>query len=165
LTVEKLLKLVNIPNPLAASLSVSSASTSKQQSSTQQQYELDACPILLAMIRNLASQDNEQAEQNGLAVLKFLHQLYRRKCEFFNYAQTVEYLSFLCAIVFPPALSNQISFDLPSTFFRQKNVNNEESVSPNTSLDPLIGKKKRKFTLNFSRSIDFCPKFNSISCL
>ncbi|CAF3844508.1 unnamed protein product [Rotaria magnacalcarata] len=147
LTVEKLLKLVNIPNPLAASLSVSSASTSKQQSSTQQQYELDACPILLAMIRNLASQDNEQAEQNGLAVLKFLHQLYRRKCEFFNYAQTVEYLSFLCAIVFPPALSNQISFDLPSTFFRQKNVNNEESVSPNTSLDPLIAAFTSNVTL------------------
>lgn len=52
-------------------------------------------------------QDNEQAEQNGLAVLKFFHQLYRRKTEFFNYISTVEYLSFLCAIVFPPVIVSQ----------------------------------------------------------
>jgi hypothetical protein len=58
------------------------------------------------MIRNLTIQDNEQAEQNGLALLKFFHQLYRREKEFFNYVQTVEYLSFLCAIVFPPIIVN-----------------------------------------------------------
>ncbi|CAF4005880.1 unnamed protein product [Rotaria sp. Silwood1] len=67
------------------------------------------------MVRNLAAQENEQAEQNGLAVLKFYHQLYRRKSEFFNYAQTVEYLSCLCAIVFPPIIQNQISFDSSNT--------------------------------------------------
>lgn len=39
---------------------VSHASTSavRQQSPTQQQYELDACPVLLSMIRSLALQVN-----------------------------------------------------------------------------------------------------------
>ncbi len=39
--------------PLTSTLSGSNSSGSKQQ---PQQYELDACPILLAMIRNLAIQ-------------------------------------------------------------------------------------------------------------
>ena len=47
---EKLLKAINIHVPLAATVSGS------KQASTQQQYELDACPILLAMIRTLATQ-------------------------------------------------------------------------------------------------------------
>ncbi|CAF4901450.1 unnamed protein product, partial [Rotaria sp. Silwood1] len=139
LSVEKFLKFINIHTPLAASLSSASSISSKQQSSTpQQQYELDACPIIFAMVRNLASQENEQAEQNGLAVLKFYHQLYRRKSEFFNYAQTVEYLSCLCAIVFPPIIQNQISFDSSNTITRQKTVNTEESVSSTSDLDSLI---------------------------
>ncbi|CAF4352699.1 unnamed protein product [Rotaria sp. Silwood2] len=61
----------------------------------------------------------EFAVQNGLAVLKFFHQLYRRKTKFFNYAQTVEYLSFLCGIVFPTVILNQTSFDSPNTIIRQ----------------------------------------------
>ena len=40
-------------------------------------------------------------ERNGIALLQFFHQLYRRKTEFSNYIQNIEYLSFLCAIVFP----------------------------------------------------------------
>ena len=40
-------------------------------------------------------------EQNGIALLKFFQQLYRRKTELSNYIQNIEYLSFLCAIVFP----------------------------------------------------------------
>ncbi|CAF0758317.1 unnamed protein product [Rotaria sordida] len=149
LTVEKLLKLINIQSPLTATVSSSSSSSSKQQSSNQQQqqYELDACSILLAMIRNLASQENEQAEQNGLAVLRFFHQLYRRKSEFFNYAQTVEYLSFLCATVFPPIIQNQMSFESPHTFTRQKNIASEESVSSTTQLDSLIAAFTSNITL------------------
>ncbi|CAF4232817.1 unnamed protein product, partial [Rotaria sp. Silwood2] len=149
LRVEKLLKFINIYTPLAATLSTASSSVSKQQSTAQpqQQYELDACPILLAMIRNLASQENEQAEQNGLAVLKFFHQLYRRKSEFYNYAQTVEYLSFLCGVVFPPIIQNQMSFDSPSTITRQKNVNNEESASPTIHLDSLFATFTSNITL------------------
>lgn len=100
-------------------------SNTKQQS--QQQYEFDSCPVLLAMIRNLTHQvnmfsennsyffqndkiqfqDNEQGEQIGLVILKFFHQLYRRKSEFFTYIQTVEYLTFLTAIVFPPTQVNE----------------------------------------------------------
>lgn len=109
------MKSINLHTPLTPT-----ATASKTPTSNQQQYELDACAILLAMIRNLtfqvesfsfnrssspshrSFQDIEHAEQNGLALVKFFHQLYRRKTEFFNYAQTVEYLSFLCAIVFPP---------------------------------------------------------------
>ena len=110
------MKSINLHAP-----STPTATASKTPTSNQQQYELDACPILLAMIRNLTFQvesssfirsiappshrffqDTDHAEQNGLALVKFFHQLYRRKTEFFNYAQTVEYLSFLCAIVFPP---------------------------------------------------------------
>ncbi|CAF4264676.1 unnamed protein product [Rotaria sp. Silwood2] len=101
LTVEKLLKSVNLYTPVAATLSAPNVSGSKQQSSSQQQYELDACPILLSMIRNLTIQ------------------LYRRKTKFFNYAQTVEYLSFLCGIVFPTVILNQTSFDSPNTIIRQ----------------------------------------------
>jgi hypothetical protein len=45
-------------------LSGPSLSGSKQQSSNQQQYELDACPILLAMIRNLTIQVKFQIQSN-----------------------------------------------------------------------------------------------------
>ncbi|CAF4114612.1 unnamed protein product, partial [Adineta steineri] len=148
LTVEKLLKTVNLHTPLAPTLSNTPSSASKQQSTAQQQqYELDACPILLSMIRNLTIQDNEQAEQNGLAILKFFHQLYRRKTEFFTYIQTVEYLSFLCGIIFPPLIQNQASFDLPQTIVRQKNISNEEASSPTGQLDSLIASFSSNTTL------------------
>jgi len=130
LSVEKLLKSINLHAPSAASPSPSNSSGSKQQ------YEFDVCSVLLSMIRNLTTQNQELSEQFGLAIIKFFQQLYRRKTEFFSYAQSVEYLSFLCGIVFPPFVLTQTSLDSPSTITRQKAISADESTSPN--LDQLI---------------------------
>ncbi|CAF1017714.1 unnamed protein product [Adineta ricciae] len=148
ITVEKLLKSVNLHTPVGNTLSNSGSSGTKQQSAAQQQYELDACPVLLAMIRSLTVQDSEQAEQNGLAILKFFHQLYRRKAEFSNYIQTVEYLSSLCGIVFPPVvIQPQVSVDSPSVITRQKNVASEDPTSPTTQIDSLTASFSSNSTL------------------
>ncbi|CAF0761899.1 unnamed protein product, partial [Didymodactylos carnosus] len=114
LKIDKLLKTVTVHIPLTSSTSAPNQTANKQQQQ-QPQFELDTCPVLLSMTRSLAMQNDEQSEMNGLAIIKFLHQLYQRKTDFYNYSQTVEYLTPLCNIIFPTQSQLQQSNE-PATF-------------------------------------------------